>query len=222
MARYTKDPVCEALLSAALNHVVFDGWTEVTFLAAVADAGIAPDLARIACPRGATDLAVAYHRRGDEAIDLAALPEGLRYSEKVAGLVRQRLEAVDKEIVRKGMALFSLPHLAPEGTRLVWETADAIWTALGDTSRDVNWYTKRAMLAGVFGSTALYWLGDTSDDNADTWEFLDRRIANVMQFEKTKAKVRESKALSALFAVPNAVLSRVKAPAGVDRTDVPG
>jgi len=222
VSSHTKDPVREQLLDAALAHVPFDGWTDVTFRAAMADADVSSDLARIACPRGATDLAAAYHLRGDEAIDVAALPEGLRYSQKVAGLVRLRLEAVDREIVRKGMALFSLPHLAPEGSRLVWGTADAIWNALGDTSRDYNWYTKRAMLAGVFGSTCMFWLGDQSEGGEATWAFLDRRVANVMSIEKTKAKVRENKGLAPLLAVPSAILGRIKAPAGVDRTDVPG
>ena len=33
------DDAAERLLDAALNHVAFDGWSETTFRAAVADAG---------------------------------------------------------------------------------------------------------------------------------------------------------------------------------------
>lgn len=217
------DPISQrnALLDAALAHVPFDGWSQPTFVAAAVDAGIPVAQANVLCPRGALDLAVAYHRRGDGAIDAAALGD-LRYSQKVAALIRMRIMASDKDIVRKGMALFSLPHHAAEGGRLIWGTADAIWTALGDSSRDVNWYTKRATLSAVYGSTVLYWLGDTSDGDQDTWDFLDRRIENVMQFEKTKARVRANGFLSGVMALPNALAAHIRAPAGVGRDDLPG
>ena len=64
-------------------------------------------------------------------------------------------------MVRRGTTLFALPHHAAEGAKLIWGTADAIWTALGDTSDDVNWYTKRATLSAVYGSVVLFWLGET-------------------------------------------------------------
>ncbi|WP_439103387.1 COQ9 family protein [Celeribacter marinus] len=219
------DPTREKLLDAALPNVVFDGWGGETFKVAIADSGVSQGLADVSAPRGSVDLAAAYHKRGDRKMmaDLAAADlSSMRYSDRIGHAVWLRLQAVDREVVRRGMSLFSLPHYAPEGTKLVWETADAIWNAMGDTSRDVNWYTKRATLSGVFGSSVLFWLGDDSEGFADTRAFIDRRIVNVMQFEKAKATVRENKALSALFALPSAVLSRVKAPAGVDRDDIPG
>ncbi|MEM5467400.1 COQ9 family protein [Celeribacter marinus] len=219
------DPTREKLLDAALPNVVFDGWGAETFKVAVADSGVSQGLADVSAPRGSVDLAAAYHKRGDRKMmaDLATADlSTMRYSDRIGHAVWLRLQAVDREVVRRGMSLFSLPHYAPEGTKLVWETADAIWNAMGDTSRDVNWYTKRATLSGVFGSSVLFWLGDDSEGFADTRAFIDRRIVNVMQFEKAKATVRENKALSALFALPSAVLSRVKAPAGVDRDDIPG
>ena len=90
------------------------------------------------------------------------------------------------------MTLFSLPTHASEGAQALWSTADRIWNALGDTSEDINWYTKRASLSAVYSSTILFWLGDSSENNADTWAFLDRRIENVMQFETLKAKLKDN------------------------------
>ena len=95
--------------------------------------------------------------------------------------------------------LFALPINAGEGAKAIWGTCDAIWTALGDTSDDVNWYTKRATLSGVYSSTVLFWLGDDSPDHQATWEFLDRRIENVMQFEKLKASVQKIPLLKPFF-----------------------
>ncbi|GAA6188709.1 COQ9 family protein [Litorivita sp. NS0012-18] len=215
----------EALLDAALMHVAFDGWSPATFDAAVADAGVDPALARALCPRGAVDLALAYHARGDalmlERLAAADLSE-MRFRDRIAAAVRFRLEAAsDKEAVRRGTTLFTLPQNAPDGARAIWNTCDAIWTALGDTSDDFNWYSKRATLSGVYSSTVLYWLGDDSEDHAATWEFLDRRIDNVMQIEKLKANVRENPVLSKLMAGPMALASRIKAPTA-RHTHMPG
>lgn len=214
------------LLDAALAHVPFDGWSEASFQAAIRDTDVAPAVARAVCPRGAVDLAVAFHHRGDEAMTARIATEdmsALKFREKVASAVRFRIEAVtDKEAVRRGTTLFALPMHAADGAKLIWGTSDAIWTALGDTSDDVNWYTKRATLSGVYSSTVLYWLGDDSPDNMATWSFLDRRIEDVMQIEKLKARVRQSPTLSRLMAGPNWLMSHIKAPTRMPKMDFPG
>lgn len=213
----------DQLLQAALPHVAFDGWSQTAFRAALDDSGLPPGLAHALFPRGGADLAVAYHKAGDRAMvaalaarDLAAL----RFRDRVALAVRLRLEGADRELVRRGSALFALPQHAAEGAGLIWGTADAIWAALGDTSRDLNWYTKRASLSAVYGATVLYWLGDQSEGSSDSWAFLDRRIDNVMAFEKTKAALRANPVSQALMRGPLKILERISAPKGVD--DLPG
>ncbi|MBS0563015.1 MAG: COQ9 family protein [Proteobacteria bacterium] len=211
------------LLAAALPHVAFDGWTEATFRAAAADAGIAPDLARVLCPRGALDLAVDHHLAGDRALAQAleaADLGGLRFSQRVARAARLRIEGADREAVRRGTALFALPQHLATGSRLIWGTADAIWRALGDNSADINWYSKRMTLSAVYSATVLYWLGDDSPGHEATWDFLDRRIADVMRFEKTKADFRAS-GLGKALAGPLKLLDRVRAPAPIP-SDLPG
>ncbi|MGB3245146.1 MAG: COQ9 family protein [Sulfitobacter sp.] len=214
------------LLQAALDHVPFDGWSVTTFDAAVRDTDLDPVVAHAVCPRGATDLALAYHRLGDAQMLDRLKHENLsdmRFRDRIARAVQLRLEVVgDKEVVRRGTSFFALPQHAPDGAKLVWGTADAIWDALGDTSDDVNWYTKRATLSAVYSATVLFWLGDTSEDHVKTREFLERRIDNVMQIEKVKTQVRESPTLSRLMAGPNWLLSKVKAPAKFPRGDLPG
>jgi len=217
------DAAKSLVLAAALPHAAFDGWSETTLAAALADSGVAPALGRALYPRGGVDLAVAYHRSGDGAMktalaatDLAAL----RYRDRVALAIKLRLQTADKELVRRGSTLFSLPQHAPEGAKLIWETADAIWTALCDSSQDLNWYSKRATLSAVYAATVLFWLGDHSEDNADTWAFLDRRIENVMQFEKTKTALQANPLAKALLAGPLKSLDRIRAPRR--KTDLPG
>jgi ubiquinone biosynthesis protein COQ9 len=190
------EAVKQMILQAALPHVAFDGWSETTLRSAIAESDVAPGLARALYPRGGVDLALAFHRAGDATMvarlgtaDLATR----RYSERVAFAIRTRLELVtDKELVRRGSTLFSLPQNAAEGAKAIWGTADAIWVALGDSSADFNWYSKRATLSGVYGAMVLFWLGDDSPNHAATWEFLDRRIADVMKIEKMKAGLRDN------------------------------
>ena len=73
-----------------------------------------------------------------------------------------------------------------------------MWRAAGDRASDFSYYTKRAMLGGVYASTLLYWLSDSSEENQATWAFLDHRIENVMQIEKFRTAASE-----ALSKLPN-------------------
>lgn len=212
------------LLTAILPHVVFDGWSKTSFDCAVADLKMDPAFAAMLAPRGALDLAVAYHHQGDAHMCAAyqsSSTVSLKIREKITLVVRLRLEAIaDKEVVRRATSLFALPQHAGEGAKLIWGTADHIWDVLGDSSRDVNWYSKRATLSAVYGATVLFWLGDESSGHAATWAFLDRRIKNVMQIEIAKAKIRDNKPLNAVLAGPLWLLGKIKAPQ--TRDDLPG
>ncbi|WP_170772683.1 COQ9 family protein [Ruegeria lacuscaerulensis] len=221
----TYEDAKEQLLNAMLDHVPFDGWSETSFRMAISDCDIDEALARSICPRGAVDMALAFHAQGDAAMVERLKTEDLsdlKFRDRIAAAVRFRLQAVDdKELVRRGMTLFSLPMHAADGAKAMWQTCDLIWDTLGDTSDDVNWYTKRATLSGVYSSTVLFWLGDDSPDHQKTWEFLDRRIDNVMQFEKLKAQVNGNPLFKPFLAVPNWLAGQVKAPMKM-RADLPG
>ncbi|WP_370159398.1 COQ9 family protein [Limimaricola soesokkakensis] len=220
------DPEIARLLDAILPHVAFDGWSEAAFRAAAHETGMTVPQAHALCPRGAIDLAVALHDAGDramvEAVRAADLT-AMRYRDRVAFALRARIEAVrDKEALRRATALFALPHHAAEGSRLLWRTADAIWTALGDASDDVNWYTKRATLSGVWASVVLYWLGDDSLDHQATWSFIDRRIDDVMRIESAKARANKSALLKPLTGALSFLFSGVHAPHHKPPMDLPG
>ncbi len=219
--------VRDAVLEAALPHVAFDGWTDRTLARAVEDADVNPGLARLAFPRGGVDLALAFHHARDAALARALESEelmGLRFRDRIAHAVALRLELVagEREAVRRATALFALPNHAADGARAIWHTADVIWTALGDTSRDYNWYTKRTTLSAVLSSSLLYWLGDLSPDMQATRDFIHRRIDNVMQIEEVKARLRGNPLSAAMLKVPQRLLDRVRAPDDTERPDLPG
>lgn len=148
---------------------------------------------------------------------------GMRIRDRVTHAVRTRIETdSDREIVRRSSALFALPSNSAVGARLIWDTSDAIWIALGDTSDDINWYTKRMILSGVHSATVLFWLGDGSAGSQDTWAFLDRRVAEVMEFERFKGRLRENPMTKGLVAAAEAMFSKVRAPSRTKRRDLPG
>ena len=226
MAVQENEDMQAQLLAAALPHVAFDGWSETCLRAACQDLSITRQMAALACPRGAIDLAIRFHHDGDEAMQVVLQKtdiNAMKIREKITFSVRARLDAIrDKEAVRRGATLMALPQHAAEGAGLVWGTCDRIWAAIGDSSADVNWYTKRLTLSSVYSATVLYWLGDNSPNHQDTWTFLDRRIENVMQFEKFKAQVNANPLAKQLLAGPNWLLSKIKAPSGVPTVDLPG
>ena len=191
----------ERLLDAALTHVPFEGMNQRALAAGARDLGLAPGLAQVHFPSGGAGLAAAYHRRADARLAQAMAARGQtagRIRDRIADAMWLRLGLSDPELVRAGAATLALPQNAALGGRLIWETADTIWTGLGDVSQDVNWWTKRATLASVWGAVVLYWLGDASEGRADTRDFIDRRIEDVMRIEKIKARARAVPGFGAL------------------------
>ena len=182
----------EALLDVAIENAAFDGFTPRAIDEAARSLKIAPDLAALAFPGGPKDLLRAWSEKLDDEVRAeleAADLKDLKIRARVARGVRLRLEkmAARKISARRAAAFLALPQNAPMGAELSFRTADAIWRGIGDTSSDFNYYTKRLLLAGVVTSTMLYRFSDESEDGQPTWDFLDRRIENVMSIEKAKA-----------------------------------
>lgn len=189
------DETRDALIAAVLAHVPFDGWGERALLAAADECGIGGDAARRAFPRGAPSL-IEYHsaradRRMEAGLDAEAL-KGLSVRRRIAAAVRLRLaqEEPHPEVVRAAMAYFALPLNAGLSLKCLYRTVDTVWFAIGDKSTDFSFYSKRALLAGVYGATLLYWLDDRSEDHQESWAFLDRRLEDVMRVGRLKGKLQ--------------------------------
>jgi len=210
------DEARKAIMEKALELAPFDGWTVPMLQRAAKEAGETRDTQRLAFPKGVMDLLEYHSQQADEEMlerledyDIAAL----KVRERVTLAVRLRIEviATHKDAIRRAAHVLALPMHHVTAMRITYHTVDAIWRGIGDTSTDFNFYSKRAILAGVYTSTMMRWLEDRSDNDQDTWAFLDRRIQNVMDFEKAKAKVRK-----ATEGVPSpwSVLSAIRYPAG--------
>lgn len=192
------------ILDALLSEAAFDGFTQQTLQRAATQAGIPAEeleagiLHRL-FPAGIGDALAYWSEEEDRAMAeaFAALnpkPRGVTAS--ITWLVKQRIGQLDwnREAARRAAATLALPHHGRRGAGLVWNTADAMWRAIGDGSTDFNWYTKRMSLSAIYAATLSRWFADRGDAAAAdpykaTWDFLDARIGNLMQFEKLKARL---------------------------------
>jgi ubiquinone biosynthesis protein COQ9 len=185
----------DALLVAALPNVVFDGWSVAALRAGARDAGIDMAAASALFPRGSVDMVEWFNDWADRGMieRLAAAPLAeMKVRDRVAEGVRARLAilAPHREAARRGLAVLAQPQHAPLALNLVYRTVDAIWYAAGDTATDYNFYTKRALLAAVYGATMLCWLEDRSPDGAVTAAFLRRRLDEAMALPKITERLR--------------------------------
>ncbi len=190
-----KDKARADIIKHALPLVPFDGWNIQTLGKAAVAAGYKKsDVVRV-FSGGAIDAVDSYSRLADQQM-LDALStyhlDNMKIRERITKAVRLRIElqTENREAIRRSVAMHSLPFYAHRGLRALYQTVDNIWYAIGDNSTDFNFYSKRLTLAAVYSSTLLMWLDDNSPAQQATWEFLDRRIEDVMKFEKVKHQVK--------------------------------
>jgi ubiquinone biosynthesis protein COQ9 len=190
----TLDEVRAFLAPELAAQAAFDGWNETAVLAAADLNGVDADLARLAFNEGPVDMIDAWFQAIDvqmaekySAEELAAM----KVRQRIKALVEARLEALatDREGLRRALAILAAPPHVRRAAKMGWRAADRMWRLAGDTATDYNHYSKRTLLSGVYGSTISVFLDDESEDFVETRAFLDRRIENIMQFEKVKAKV---------------------------------
>jgi len=185
------------LALAVGENAVFDGWSRAAVDSAAQQLGLDPVQAHLAMPKSQTGMIDLYIQEVDRALEVWFTAERLakmKIREKIRTLVWHRLEIIGpaREAVRRALAILAMPQNVVLALRISWRTADLMWRIAGDTSTDFNHYSKRMTLGAVYGSTLLVWLDDQSEGWADTAAFLDRRIDDVMRFEKFKADWRGS------------------------------
>jgi ubiquinone biosynthesis protein COQ9 len=191
----TLDELRIALAPLLPAHAAFDGWSDEALAMAANELGIPPPRARLSFPGGAMQMIDAWFDSVDVAMLHAFPPEriaAMKIRERIRELVLFRLERMlpHREALRRAYAILAQPQNVPAAAKLAWRAADRMWRVAGDTATDFNHYTKRATLSAVYGSTSLVFIDDNSEDLADTRAFLNRRIDDVMKFEKVKASWR--------------------------------
>ena len=188
----------EAFIEAMLLHVPFDGWTEAAMQTTAEDLGLSVSQMTQLFPRGITGLVEIGSRDIDRrmaeifmnrfADDLVHMPVHKKIRELL--LIRFEILQHNKEAVRKMVAFMAQPAQAKLNSRLLYNTLDRVWRIAGDRSTDLNFYTKRATLGTVYGSTMLAFLADDTPDMQKTRAFLDRRLQDVAKVPKVTKPMR--------------------------------
>lgn len=177
------------LIEAMLPHVPFDGWSTAARAAAARDSDIDSDIAALALPDIEAMLTAWTAGVNEKMTQTMAASHNMKVRDRIRMALVTRLEQGDREVTRRALNLLAQPQHAALSAQLLWQAADAMWRAAGDTATDFNHYTKRLILSGIYSATLLHWTQDDSDDFAATRAFIDRRIDGVMRFEKAKAKL---------------------------------
>lgn len=191
----TPDAEQLAVIEALVAQVPAAGWTEAALRRALVALGRAADEAPLIFPNGVGEMievfAWAADRRMEADAAAAALSE-LRLPERVRAIIALRLarNGPYKVAIRRSLVWLALPGNAGVAARIVARTVDAIWHAAGDLSADFSWYTKRGILAGVYGATLLFWLRDMTAEDDTTLQFLDRRLADVGRIGAARKKLQ--------------------------------
>lgn len=179
------------ILDEVLKNVPFDGWTDATLINAAANINIIEPYCEMIFPNGIKDVIAFYLAQLDlrlkdqlNALDLTSL----KVREKIFTAVKLRLQMhADNKIISKTLVkFFAYPQNIALGAKLNWQTVDNIWRSIGDKSIDFSYYSKRMILMAVYDSSLLYFHNDDSEGNKRSWEFLNKRIDNVLQINKIK------------------------------------
>jgi len=207
MTETTLDDVRDRLIIAALDHIPFDGWSMKALRHAAEDVGLDANAPERAFPHGVSSAVDHFTALADRLMvaDLAERNlDNLAPQARIEEAVRVRLDrwAPHQEAVRRALTVYTLPQNLGSAARATWHTVDLIWKAAGDRSTDLNWYTKRASLAAVYSATMLYWLDDQSEGSEATWDFLRRRMDDVVASIKMR-RTAQARVMKAVENLPN-------------------
>jgi ubiquinone biosynthesis protein COQ9 len=215
----------QQLLQQAISLAPRQGWTWRMAKAAGRACGFSDGETELLTPHGPADLAALFSRRHDarallilEAVD----PASLKIRERIRRAVEARLDAAaaDEPATRRWAGYLALPLNLHLGGKLAWEAADVLWRWAGDVATDENHYSKRAILAGILSSALAIRM---ADGRAEALKYVDRRIEDVMRFEKWKATTsfRPSAFVSSVAKTLGRMRYRSAPPAQPDLRDVP-
>ncbi|KAA0055761.1 hypothetical protein IC582_003150 [Cucumis melo] len=186
------------ILQAALSHVVKLGWTEAAMIAGARDIGMSPSIVGSFARKEAELVEFFMDDCLQQLIDLIEADEGLKnliLRERVYKLVRARLEMQTPFISKWAQALSIQAQPANLATSFKQRAmlVDEIWHAAGGDTSDIDWYVKRTILGGIYSTTEIYMLTDSSPGFQDTWTFLDNRLKDAFDIKKT---IQEAKYLA--------------------------
>lgn len=198
----TEEQLQARILTAALEFVPAHGWSLEAIAAGAESLGLSS--ASTGMFNSAGDLVLHFIGHCNSQLTEILTEEhkqvqlGQAEPKKTADFLRDAVEtrlrmyAPYIETWPQAMSLLLLPHNIPEALKLLSTLVDDIWYYAGDRSTDMNWYTKRAALTGIYNTTELVMVQDSSPDFQDTWNFLNNRIQDIVNMASTAKQVQST------------------------------
>uniref|UniRef100_A0A1A8JEG7 Ubiquinone biosynthesis protein n=1 Tax=Nothobranchius kuhntae TaxID=321403 RepID=A0A1A8JEG7_NOTKU len=199
----TEEQLQARILTSALEFVPQHGWSKEAIAAGAEILGLSSASAGM-FSNGAGDLVLHFIAQCNSKLTevLAEqhnqVQQGHAEPKKTAEFLRDAIETRLRmyipyiETWPQAMSVLLLPHNIPDSLKHLSTMVDDIWYYAGDRSTDMNWYTKRAVLTGIYNTTELVMLQDSSPDFQDTWTFLDNRIQDVVNMATTAKQVQST------------------------------
>ncbi|XP_039124580.1 ubiquinone biosynthesis protein COQ9, mitochondrial [Dioscorea cayenensis subsp. rotundata] len=178
------------VLRAALSHVPRLGWSETAMILGAKDAGISPSIVG-SFPRKEAALVEFFMddclQKLIDRIDSDMELDKLILSDRLSKLTRTRLEMQAPYISKwpQALSIQAQPANLPTSFKQRAVMIDEIWHAARDQGSDVDWYVKRTVLGGIYSTSEVYMLTDHSPGFRDTWNFLEHRIKDAFDLQKT-------------------------------------
>lgn len=173
------------ILENALDFVTSHGWTRKSLSCGAEVAGYA-GVAEGMFSNGGNDLLIYFIKKSNLELKEYLEEQSNMFTDAgeripIRAFIRDAIEFRLRLIIPyidawpEAVSMLLHPALVAESAQLIGTMVDDVWFYAGDKSADFNWYTKRGILAKVYGATQLAMLSDDSPDFIDTWAFLDRQ-----------------------------------------------
>ena len=177
----------DALFTALLKHVPFDGWSDAALRRAAKEVDMDVDLARSYFPDALT--MIDHHHRLTDAAMVVPQEGGVTAKVRAAILSRLAYLAPDREAVRRAVSFLALPPNLYAGTKMAYRSADAIWEAVGSHDKGFDWMTKRTSLIAVYSATLLYWM--QGHEATEVEAYLDKQLDRLLRVMKPIGQLKE-------------------------------
>ncbi|KAM9375751.1 ubiquinone biosynthesis protein COQ9, mitochondrial isoform 2-T2 [Pholidichthys leucotaenia] len=199
----TEEQLQARILNAALEFVPLHGWSMEAIAAGAESLGLSSASTGM-FSNGAGDLVLHFITQCNSQLTEILAEQhnqvqlGQAEKKKTSDFIRDAIETRLQmyipyiETWPQAMSILLLPHNIPDSLKHLSTMVDDIWYYAGDRSTDMNWYTKRAALTGIYNTTELVMVQDSSPDFQDTWNFLDNRIQDIVNMATTAKQVQST------------------------------
>ena len=178
----------QIFLQKVCDLAEISNWQESILEQVCIEMQLTADYYKIWFPRGVIDILNKLEQDYDvqmlQVLDSYAQPAGI--TDKVGLALQVRICQVSpSKLLAQSMSRYYLrPRAVAEGLEFAWRSVDLIWQYAGDDSLDYNYYTKRALLHGIYVASQLCYNRDNSTESNQTRRFIQSSLRQIVQVSK--------------------------------------